>query len=231
MSDPAWMRAHLIDDLALQLSAYSAGFIREMDRRKITRLAALLNFPFHWGVQPQTDKTRGAEEGGNAASDLTAQQGQAADLLNHYGQQATLLILDKARDFANQRGKKLLIVLHGSTDLALLSHGGPRQDQEILSHLIAKKFDYFVVNQAFIKDWQDSKSPLDAADYTKRHFVHGVGHLNPKGNHLVAYVLKNKVVDWLSPKPAPYQAPGEKDVTLQGYLRGGVYKSNPPLEY
>ena len=88
-----------------------------------------------------------------------------------------------------------------------------------------------VANQAFVRDWQDSKSTPDAAEYMKRYFVDRVGHVNPNASHLVAYALNSKVVSWLSPKSLPYQAPGEKDITFQGYLHGGVYKSNPALEY
>src|SRR5262249_43636014 len=36
MADPQWMADHLRDDLALQLSAYIQGFIRDIDRQKVT---------------------------------------------------------------------------------------------------------------------------------------------------------------------------------------------------
>ena len=65
MSDPQWMADHLRDDLALQLSAYIQGFTRDLDRRKIARLAQLLDFPFDW-----TAATAGMNDAG--AQPLTA---------------------------------------------------------------------------------------------------------------------------------------------------------------
>ena len=40
MTEPQWMVDHLKDDLALELLAYKSGFIRELDRQPIDRLAA-----------------------------------------------------------------------------------------------------------------------------------------------------------------------------------------------
>ncbi|HZR53825.1 MAG TPA: hypothetical protein VFB06_30495 [Streptosporangiaceae bacterium] len=33
----------------------------------------------------------------------------------------------------------------------------------------------------------------------------GGGHYNPRGNHLFAYALKDKLLGLLDPKPLPYQ--------------------------
>lgn len=205
MSDPAWMVANLRDDLALQLSAFSNGYTDELDRRSVQKLSSLLDFKVDWKNESTLQK-------------------QAGHLLSHYGQQATIFILDKARSFAAQRSKRLLVVLHGSTDLEALHGQRPRQDQEILDHLRNEKFEYFDLNAAFIKDYIDAKTTLPVADYMKRYFVDGVGHVNPKGNHLVAYALKDKMIEWLSPKPVPYQTSEEKSVSFKGYLRGGVYE-------
>ncbi len=35
--------------------------------------------------------------------------------------------------------------------------------------------------------------------------VGGGGHYNPRGNHLFAYALKDKLLGLLDPKPLPYQ--------------------------
>jgi len=49
-------------------------------------------------------------------------------------------------------------------------------------------------------------------------------HLNPMGNHLIAYAMKDKVVEWLDPKPVPYEQPAAQSVNFKGYLRGGIYQ-------
>ena len=44
-------------------------------------------------------------------------------------------------------------------------------------------------------------------------------HYNPAGNHLFAYALKDRVVDWLDPKPLPYRDTPQKMINFQGYLQ------------
>ena len=92
MTDPQWMVDHLKDDLALQLYAFSSGYIRELDREPINRLAARWTSPsIGAGVDPP--------------------RSQAGGLLDRYSLRATQYILEKAREFARQNGKKLLVVL------------------------------------------------------------------------------------------------------------------------
>src|SRR5262249_61248699 len=49
MCDPDWMVEHLKDDLALQLYAFKLGYIRELDRQPIDKLAARLDYSMNWG--------------------------------------------------------------------------------------------------------------------------------------------------------------------------------------
>ena len=42
---------------------------------------------------------------------------------------------------------------------------------------------------------------ISVEDYLKRYWI---GHYNPLGNHFTAFALKNKLVEMLDPKPAPY---------------------------
>ena len=51
MSDAKWMVDHLKDDLALQLYAFKRGYIRELDREQVSRLAARLNYALDWGKE------------------------------------------------------------------------------------------------------------------------------------------------------------------------------------
>ena len=218
MTEPQWMFDHLKDDLALQLAVYARGYIRELDREKITQLAARLDFPFDWNLESQahTVPSRHPE----SAVVQTPMQVQAEALLNRYGQRATLFILDKARVFARQNDKKLLVVLNQTTDMGRSS---ARDDQEILDYLVKEKFDYFDMNAVSLQDYQNAKSVLSYADYEKQYQVNGFGHYNPLGNHRFAYAIKDTVVQWLDPKPIPYQQPDAQTVNFEGYLHGGVY--------
>jgi len=152
MCDPEWMLEHLRDDLATQLAVYAGepdygepGKIDELDRPKIERLAELLDFPFDWGV--------GAD-----------QRRQAAMLLNRYGQRATIFILGKARAFAQNAGKTLLVALNytARTDHfrdAVAPWDGTRRDQEILDHLSATGVPLFDMNDVHQREHEQAGGP------------------------------------------------------------------------
>src|SRR5262245_28726854 len=82
----------LKDDLALQLYAFKRGYIKDLDRETINKLAARLNYSMDW----------------SRAATLTQQAGEPLD---RYSLRATHFILEKAREFARQKGKKLLVLL------------------------------------------------------------------------------------------------------------------------
>jgi len=195
MTEPRWMMDHLKDDLALQLSLYQLGVTRDLDRDKVGKLAARLNFSFDWKDEP-TRRT------------------QAGALRDRYAQRATIFILEKARDFALHNGKKLLVVLN-SPDRALpeMLRGEPRFDQDIVDFLNTEKYNYFDMNKAQMSGMRLRREGYD--DYIKRYFVGMaqfptlIGHYNPAGNHLFAYSIKDTVVDWLDPKPVTYASRGK----------------------
>ncbi len=218
MTEPQWMFDNLKDDLALQLDAYAMGYIRDLDRERITHLAAKLDFPFDWSLESQTATVVSSHP--ERVPPRTAMQVQAAALLNRYGQRATLFILDKAREFARQNNKKLLIVLNQTTDMG---RSGLRDDQEILDYLSKQKFDYFDMNGFSLREYQNAKTALSYGDYEKQYQVNGFGHYNPLGNHRFAYSIKDTIVKWLDPKPIPYQQSGAQAVNFEGYLHGGAY--------
>ena len=83
MTEPQWMVEHLKDDLALELLAYKLGYIQELDRQPIDRLAARLDCPMDWN-RPVTLRE------------------QAGTLLDRYSLRATQFILDKLREFAGR---------------------------------------------------------------------------------------------------------------------------------
>ena len=195
--------------------AYSKGFIRDLDREKVTRLAELLDFPFVWGLLGSEAPASPRE------SSETPMQVQVKALLNRYGQRASIFILDKARSFARQYNKKLLIVLNNTTPFG---DNTRRDDQEILDYLVKENFDYVDINQSYRDDFRNSRSSMSFRDYMKQYLVKGDQHPNPKGNHFVAYALKDKVVSMFDLKPIPYQSLMYKAITFAGYLRGGGYK-------
>jgi hypothetical protein len=211
MTDPQWMVDHLKDDLALQLSAYSDGATQELDRKQITKLSASLGFPFDWGADAKTANVPRPDPAGPAG---TRMQVQAAALLNRYSQRANIYILEKARAFTKQNGKKLLVLIFDPENTMQQVHNGnPRDDQETLDYLVKEKFDYFDMNVVHVQDFKKYNVSWD--EYLNQYFI---GHYNPRGNNFFAYSIKDKVIDWLNPKPITYRNPDAASFDFKDYL-------------
>jgi hypothetical protein len=197
MSEPEWLVEHLKDDLALQLSAFKEGYIRDLDRKQVSKLAARLDFPIDWTQE-------------------SSLRSQAGALLDRYSLRATRFILEKARTFARENGKKLMVVLFDpNRAMPELRGSGTRYDQEIVDYLIREKFTYFDMNEVQLRDFKKFNLPYE--EYMKHYFVGG--HYNPYGYHLFAYSIKDKVVDWLEPKPVTYQNVDPQSIDFRGYLQ------------
>jgi hypothetical protein len=195
MTDPQWMVEHLKDDLALQLFAFKQGLIRDLDRKPIDELAARLDFSMDW----------------NRESDLPS---QASKLLDLYSLRATQFVLEKAREFAGQNRKKLLVVLFDpSRAMAEMRRSGTRYDQEVVNYLVREKFNYFDMNEVHLRDFKKFNLPYE--EYLKQYFI---GHYSPRGNHFFAYSIKDTVVKWLDPKPITYRKPDPQSIDFEGYL-------------
>jgi len=194
MTDPDWMVENLGDDLTLQMYLYRLGRIKAIDLKTMKKLAAYLDADFN----PDAENLR--EEIGK--------------LLDSYAYAATKYILNKAKAFTEDNGKKLMVIIFDPRiAMRQLLEGKPRVDQEIVDFLDQNDFNYFDMNQVHAEDYMDFN--LSIADYYDRYFI---GHYNPMGNHFFAYSLKKKLVDWLDPKPFTYQTGDRLPVDFDGYL-------------
>ena len=147
-------------------------------------------------------------------SQTSTLRSQVGRLLDRYSLRATRHILDKARAFTRERGKKLLVVLFDPyRAMNEMKKSGNRYDQEVVDHLKGGGFNYFDMNEVHLNDFKDYN--LSFEDYRKRYFI---GHYNPRGNHFFAYAIKDTVVDWLEPKPTTYRETEAQSVDFEGYL-------------
>lgn len=195
MTDSQWMVEHLKDDLALELFAFKQGLIRDLEKKRIDPLAVRLGLSIHWD-QPSTLRT------------------QAGELLDRYSLQATRFVLEKAREFARQNHKKLLVVLFDPyRAMAEMRRSASRYDQEIVDYLAREQFDYFDMNEVHLRDFKKFNLPYE--EYLKQHFI---GHYSPRGNHFFAYSIKDTVIQWLDPKPITYSKPDPQSIDFKGYL-------------
>ena len=180
MTDPDWMYENLNDDLALQMLLFVRGLISDMDWQRVERLTKLFNL---------------------APVDRENKRESVNAVLNSYSFAATKYILRKAREFTKQEGKKLLVVLFDpSRVMQALIESGTRYDQEIVDFLEANDFKYFDMNVVHAEDFKSFN--LSFPEYRRRYFH---GHYSPAGNHFFAFSIKDTIVQWLDPKPIPYQ--------------------------
>jgi hypothetical protein len=195
MTDPQRMVELLRDDLALQLSAFKLGLIRDLDRKSTNALAARLEYAVDWSQEPTL-------------------QSQVSGLLDRYSLRATQFVLEKAREFAKQNGKKLMVVLFDPyRAMVEMRQSGTRFDQPVVDYLVREKFNYFDMNEVHLRDLKKYNLPYQ--EYMKQYFI---GHYSPRGNHFFAYSIKDKVVGWLDPKPITYRNPDPQSIDFQGYL-------------
>ena len=125
-------------------------------------------------------------------------------------------MIDKSIEFCRERGKKLLFCMFCPTALCQTFRGEARHDQEIADYLGQKGQLVFDMNRVHIDDFACFK--LSEADYMKRYFIGHYGHYSPAGNHFFAYSIKDKIVDWLDPKPITYRDDETKVIDFEGYL-------------
>jgi hypothetical protein len=195
MTDPDWMHAALKDDLALRMYLYKNRQVSDIDLKALKALSG------HLGHDVDLD-------GDTLRSSVAA-------LLDSYSFAATKFILNKAQDFASANDKKLMVIIFDPYRVTKpLLKGGARYDQEIADFLQANHINHIDMNLMHVEDFKSFKLSID--DYFKRYFI---GHYSPAGNHFFAYAIKDRIVEWLNPKPVPYEPSQRRMMKFEGYLQ------------
>tara|TARA_Y100000310_G_scaffold132684_1_gene131659 strand:- start:150 stop:509 length:360 start_codon:yes stop_codon:yes gene_type:complete len=116
-----------------------------------------------------------------------------------------MYILDKARDFTQAGGKKLLVLLsYSSEDVRGMCAGHPRFDRLFLDFLEEGGFEYVDSLQRHQEDFATFRG--SAEEYVGRYYI---GHYSPRGNHFFAFAVKDAIVEWLAPRPPTYLTDAE----------------------
>ena len=197
MSDPEFMYSNLKDDLMLQLYLLSYDMVNsDLDVEGLNKLAHILKLP---EVDfSSTDKMKST----------------ATALKNKYSFEATKYILKKTDEFCKAKGKELMLVHFDPTNVFKeMVNGKKRYDQEIIDFINNNGYAYFDMNEVHLDDFKKFNLSLD--EYMDRYFI---GHYTPSGNHFFAYAIKDKIVEWLDPKPITYQQNDDKLIRFKGYL-------------
>jgi len=197
MSDPEFMYENLKDDLMVQLHLLSSDMVNtDVDTKGLKKLAEILEL-------------REVDFSGSDKMKSTA-----TALKNKYSFKATKYILKKTKEFCIEYGKQLMLV-HFDPDgvFKRMAKGEARYDQELVNFIKDNGFRYFDMNEVHLNDFKKFNLTLD--EYMDRYFI---GHYKPCGNHFFAYSIKDKLVDWLDPKPITYQQNDDKLIRFKEYL-------------
>lgn len=197
MSDPEFMYDNLKDDLMVQLQLLSFDMINsDVDTKGLKKLADGLELP-------EVD-----------FSSSEKMKSTATTLKNKYSFEATKYILKKTSEFCDKNGKELMLVHFDPNNVFNpMAKGETRYDQEIVDFIKTNGYRYFDMNEVHLNDFMKFNLTLDK--YMDRYFI---GHYKPSGNHFFAYSIKDKLVDWLDPKPITYQQNDNKLIRFKEYL-------------
>jgi hypothetical protein len=196
MTDPDFMCEALEDDLMVQLAVAGRVDPSSLDTTRLNALAGIL------GV-----------EGIMKASSPDDLKASLERIKNAYGFAATKYILDEAFRFSRKNGKKLMIFLLCPRVTRQLLRGEARYEQEIVDYMKEKGLPYFDMNLVHFEDFK--AFDLSIEDYLKRYYI---GHYSPAGNHFFAYSVKDRIVEWLDPKPITYRSGDQPPTDFEGYL-------------
>jgi len=197
MTDPDFMVGQLKDDLMIQLHLLSQNMVNSgLELKGLNRLAEILSVP----PVDLSDDERIKET--------------ASRLRNKYSFEATKYILRAADNFTRERGKKLMILHFDPYGVMRpMINGISRYDQEVMDFIREENLNFFDMNEVHVQDYK--KFNLSLEEYMNRFFI---GHYNPSGNHFFAYALKDRIVEWLDPKPITYLPTGRQRIRFEGYL-------------
>jgi len=114
---------------------------------------------------------------------------------------ATKNVVTWTEQFVKKTGKKLMLVLSFCEEnVAADLQGKPRFDQNFVDWLGNKPYPVIDMRDAFKADYRQFN--VDVRTYLKRYYI---GHHSPAGNFFTAWAIKDKIVEWLKPRPLPYR--------------------------
>jgi hypothetical protein len=122
-----------------------------------------------------------------------------------YALRAGMHIVEKARAFALEKKKKLMVLLsYDSGTVRRACEGLPRVDSGFVSFLRDQNIPHVDVLAKHVEDFRNFR--LSPQEYINRYFI---GHYKPVGNHFFAFAIKDAIAAWLEPKPVAYRSGSE----------------------
>jgi len=125
-----------------------------------------------------------------------------------YGLRSTMYIIDKLCTWAENNGRKLMVLLSYDVPSVMnFIEKGQRWDCEFLEYLQNNNITYV---DFLLKAAEEYKVlNLSVENFIERFYIRRAGaqvfgHYNPYGNFWFAFSMKDELVNWLDPKPPAY---------------------------
>lgn len=109
-------------------------------------------------------------------------------------------LVDVVEEYAIVNKKKVLYVLSYPAQYIAAHHDtGIRWDQKFIDYLKTRNLSFVDMSQKHLDDFSSYKTDINS--YLAKFFI---GHYNPAGNFFCAHSIRDKVLEFLNPKPLPY---------------------------
>jgi hypothetical protein len=113
---------------------------------------------------------------------------------------ATRHVVELAEQFTQSSGKKLLLILSFSRrSVASALKGETPFDLSFLDWVNTRETPVIDLRESFLEDYANASASVEM--YLDRYFI---GHHTPAGNFFFSWAIKERICDWLNPKPIPY---------------------------
>jgi len=141
--------------------------------------------------------------------DPNRRAGDAHKLHLTYGLRSTMYLIDKMRAWADENGKKLMILQsYGPPAVKTFIETRQRFDQELVDYLAdndVPNVDLLAKADEEYKAFNLSVDKFLERFYIGRAGAQVFGHYNPYGNFWFAFSIRQELVNWLNPRPPAYR--------------------------
>ncbi len=144
--------------------------------------------------------------------DLRDQKRRGTDALRlhlTYGLRSTRHVLDRFRQWAHHNGRELMVLLsYDPVTAKQFIQTQQRFDQELVDYLDADNIPHV---DSLVESAREYKLfNIDIDDFLERFYIGRAGaqvfgHYSPQGNFWFALAIRQRILDWLNPKPPAYR--------------------------
>lgn len=186
LCDLDWVVDKFKDDFALQIML---AHLNAKSRNPELNYAETLKLATTHGIATRIDS---AERLSQTADQLHRQSAYFA----------SERIVEKIEAYAKANGKRVLFVLsYPPKSVTRFAKEGVRGDQAFVDFIKKRSSPVVDLMEAHMADFATFQGHIK--NYVDKHWV---GHYNPRGNQFCAYSMKDKLIELLDPKPAPYRS-------------------------